>query len=246
MTSCRLPALHSDGRMRLLTDRLQLRTSSLTPPLEGVDLRRKILTQRQKRYHQLPPPLPPPRPPPAPAHKTPLLLNPHSGSSSGSPQDLPLPLTPPNLPPPGKRLDQHCYAVSGRVPRDDTSAARAVKEQGVKSKEKPTGRCVPDRTCSSLSHSTAAGTKDKHRETAARRRRNAFALTRHEKHPSRRCLSARTRERGSREVHLFGPNPPEKVLMEETERQPPRSVGAPPASICKTSTVTMTSFTIKS
>ncbi|XP_015264005.1 PREDICTED: splicing factor, arginine/serine-rich 19 [Gekko japonicus] len=51
------------------------------PRWKGVDLRRKILTQRRERYHRAPSPLPPPPPPPAP--KRPASKS-HSGSSSGS------------------------------------------------------------------------------------------------------------------------------------------------------------------
>ncbi|XP_077773517.1 splicing factor, arginine/serine-rich 19 isoform X1 [Podarcis muralis] len=52
------------------------------PRWKGVDLRRKILTQRRERYHRAPSPLPPP-PPPPPAPKRPASKS-HSGSSSGS------------------------------------------------------------------------------------------------------------------------------------------------------------------
>ncbi|XP_020649622.3 splicing factor, arginine/serine-rich 19 [Pogona vitticeps] len=51
------------------------------PRWKGVDLRRKILTQRRERY-RAPSPLPPP-PPPPPAPKRPASKS-HSGSSSGS------------------------------------------------------------------------------------------------------------------------------------------------------------------
>ncbi|XP_062994630.1 splicing factor, arginine/serine-rich 19 isoform X2 [Elgaria multicarinata webbii] len=51
------------------------------PRWKGVDLRRKILTQRRERFHRAPSPLPPPPPPPAP--KRPASKS-HSGSSSGS------------------------------------------------------------------------------------------------------------------------------------------------------------------
>ncbi|ETE70937.1 Splicing factor, arginine/serine-rich 19, partial [Ophiophagus hannah] len=50
------------------------------PRWKGVDLRRKILTQRRERY-QAPSPLPPPPPPPAPKRPA---SKAHSGSSSGS------------------------------------------------------------------------------------------------------------------------------------------------------------------
>nr|XP_056719226.1 splicing factor, arginine/serine-rich 19 [Euleptes europaea] len=54
------------------------------PRWKGVDLRRKILTQRRERYHRAPSPLPPPPPPPPPpAPKRPASKS-HSGSSSGS------------------------------------------------------------------------------------------------------------------------------------------------------------------
>ncbi|KAK9395557.1 splicing factor arginine/serine-rich 19-like [Crotalus adamanteus] len=59
--------------------------SQLDPHWKGVDLRRKILTQRQERYHHAISPLPPPPPPPAP--KCPASKA-HSGSSSASFQDL--------------------------------------------------------------------------------------------------------------------------------------------------------------
>lgn len=52
------------------------------PRWKGVDLRRKILTQRRERFHRAPSPLPPP-PPPPPAPKRPASKS-HSGSSSGS------------------------------------------------------------------------------------------------------------------------------------------------------------------
>ncbi|KAL7989980.1 hypothetical protein Chor_012646 [Crotalus horridus] len=55
--------------------------SQLDPHWKGVDLRRKILTQRQERYHHAISPLPPPPPPPAP--KCPASKA-HSGSSSAS------------------------------------------------------------------------------------------------------------------------------------------------------------------